>query len=44
LIGWLVGWLVSWLVGWFIVSYDSTDKQKQYKESSRNKETNCQWT
>jgi len=26
----------------FIVSYDSANKQKQYKEPKRNKETNCQ--
>jgi len=25
-----------------IDSYDSANKQKQYKESSRNTETNCQ--
>jgi len=26
----------------FIVSHDSANKQKQYKEPSRKKETNCQ--
>jgi len=29
---------------WFIVSYDSANKQKQYKKPSRKKETNCQRT
>jgi len=24
-------------------AYDSVNKQKQYKEPLRNKETNCQW-
>jgi len=28
------------LIDWIIVSYDSGDKQKQYKEPSHNKETN----
>jgi len=31
---------LDWFIGkidWFIVSYDSSDKQKQYKQPSRNK-------
>jgi len=31
------------LIDWFVVSYDSANQQKQYKEPSRNKETYCQW-
>jgi len=27
----------------FIVSYDSVNKQKQSKTTSRKKVTNCQW-
>jgi len=29
------------LIDLFIVSYDSANKQKRYKEPTRNKETNC---
>jgi len=31
------------LIDCFIVSYDTANKQKQYKEPSRKKEANCQW-
>jgi len=29
-------------IDWFIVSYDSANKQKQYKDASCDKETDCQ--
>jgi len=31
-----------WLIDWLIVSHDLANKQKQYNEPSRNKETNYQ--
>ena len=29
---------------WFNIAYDSANKEKQYKEPSFKKQTNCQWT
>jgi len=32
------------LIDYFIVSYDTVNKQKQYRKPTRNKELSCQWT
>ena len=33
----------SSFIAWCIVEYDSANKQEQYWEPLRNRETNCQW-